>query len=563
MQIELPTLRFALRVILVAGCLASSSLASDSVISGTVTDSSGKPVRGATVKATAGIKSVSRFSQNDGRYQLTVAPGTYDLSVDAFGFGVARTSVDTANAASTDFHLQAAAPDLLRLTGSELESLLPDTREAKLLQGRCDSCHSFPTILHMRGLTAAKWKSFLPSMVRGSTSEPMANASPAALDEISAALEKYFGPDSPYIGPHAGPIDPGRIHHVDLSDEALRATVVEFDVPTKNAKPHSIEIENRTNVAWFGEESYFGNKLIKFDINSETFREFPLLTEKARPHTGGIAEDGTYWIALAHSNDPAKLGSVDPKTGEVKQYNWPEQEKTAAHTLALDHKGNIWLSGSPSGEIWSFSIKDKEFKTHQYPVPKTIPKGVLQEWEEISGEQHSPQASTYDVAVDNEGMIWFSQIQIGTLMRLDPATGKTKVIRPEGVVSIRGITVDADDNLWFGDFHGHRFGKLNVKTEAVKFYKPPTPNVTVYGVAFNKVDRNIWYADMNGNNITRFNPRTEQFTEFRIPSRPDRTYARFIGADAKGRVWFTEYFGDKIGYVDPTGGSSVRIASVQ
>src|SRR5260370_34334959 len=112
--------------------------------------------------------------------------------------------------------------------------------------------------------------------------------------------------------------------------------------------------------------------------------------------------------------DLANLGPVDRKTGDVKQYNRPEQTKTAAHTLALCRQGNIWLSGSPSGEIWSFSIRDKAFKTHQYPVPKTIPKGVLQEWEEIAGEQpRSPQASTYDVAVDNEGMIWFSQIQIG------------------------------------------------------------------------------------------------------------------------------------------------------
>jgi streptogramin lyase len=52
------------------------------------------------------------------------------------------------------------------------------------------------------------------------------------------------------------------------------------------------------------------------------------------------------------------------------------------------------------------------------------------------------------------------------------------------------------------------------------------------------------------------------FTEFPIPSRADRTYARFISIDAKGRVWFTEYFGDRIGYVDPTGGDSRPMASL-
>jgi virginiamycin B lyase len=538
-------------------CLTVSLAASDSTIRGVVTDSGGKPVRGATVKATKGTRSVSRFTQNDGRYDITVAPGTYDVSVEAYGFGVKKASVDTAKGEETNFGLSAAPPDIFRLTGSELEGLLPDTPEKKLLSASCIECHGFPTVLHRRGNTASEWKGFLPAMVRGTMDEPFANSSPATLDGISAALEKYFGPDSPYFSPDADPQDLSKVKHVNLSDEALRATVVEFTVPTAISRPHSIEIDTKTNTAWFGEESFFGNKAARFDIDTETFHEFPLLTEKARPHTGAVAKDGTYYVALAHADDPAKLASVDPKTGEVKQYYWPEKQKISAHTLTIDHVGNIWFSGSPSGEIWAFDTETKKFKTYRNPPPQTVPKGSAQDWEQIPGEpSRPPQARTYDVAEDNEGMVWFSEIAIGTLARLDPATGIVNNYRPEATVSIRGITVDPQDNLWFGDFHGHRFAKMNVKTGAVKFYKPPTPYATVYGVTFNKADGNVWYADMNGNNITRFNPKTEQFTEFRIPSRPDRTYARFIGADAKGRVWFTEYFGDRIGYVDPTGGET-------
>jgi len=541
-------------------CLTASLGATDATIKGTVIDSAGKPVRGATVKATMGTKSVSRFTQNDGRYDISVAPGTYDVSVEAYGFGIKKSSVDTAKREETNFRLSAAPLDVSRLTGSELESLLPDTPEKKLLSAKCIECHGFPTVLHRRGNTAAEWKGFLPAMVRGATNEPFANASQATLDAISAALGKYFGPDSPYFSPDADPQDLSKVKHVELSDEALRATVVEFTVSTAISRPHSIEIDTKTNTAWFAEESFFGNKAVRFDIDTETFHEFPLLTEKARPHTGAVAQDGTYYVALAHADDPAKLASVDAKTGEVKQYYWPEKQKVPAHTLTIDHVGNIWFSGSPSGEIWAFDTETKEFKTYKNPPPKTIPKGSAKDWEQIPGEiPGPPHAATYDVAVDNEGIVWFSEIAIGTLTRLDPSTGDIKNYRPEGAVSIRGITVDPQDNLWFGDFHGHRFGKMDVKTGAVKFYKPPTPNATVYGVTFNKVDGNIWYADMNGNNITRFNPKTEQFTEFRIPSRPDRTYARFIGADNRGRVWFTEYFGDKIGYVDPTGEKSRRL----
>jgi len=538
-------------------CLSGTGLAATSVIHGTITDSSGKPLRGATISAKSGIKSITRFSQSDGKYEISVVAGTYDVTADVYGFAGKKVSVDTSKAGETNFSLAAANLSLGRLTGSELESLLPDTRETRLLRSHCIECHSLPTVIHNRGKSAAEWKEFLPQMTHGATDEPFENADPKELDALSAALEKDFGADSPYFNLDAdGSQLKAHVKHVEPSDDALRATIIEYDVPTKISRPHSIEIDQRTNVAWFGEESYYGNKATRFDMQAEKFKEYPLLTEKARPHTGAVASDGRYWVALAHSNDPAKLASVDPETGEVKEYYWPEKKGPAAHTLTLDHSGNVWFSGGTSGDLWSFDAKKQQFASHAYAVPAAYPKGTMQDWGEIPGEMHPAQGRSYDVAVDNEGMVWFSEIAVGTLVKLNPATGETKDIHPEGTVSIRGITVDPQDNLWFGDFLGHRFGRLNVKTGEVKFYKPPTPNATVYGVTYNQVDGAIWFADMSGNNVTRFDPKTEHFSEYPIPQRPDRSYERFIGADVKGRVWFTEYFGDRIGFVDPTGEST-------
>src|SRR5579862_6213040 len=549
--------RRILWALLIGLCAFASLNASTFVIKGIVTDNAGKPIRGAVISAKSGIKTISRFSQSDGKYEIAVPAGTYDVSVEAYGFALKKASVDTAKAEETNFTLAPANLSLARLTGSELESLLPDTAEVRLVRSRCIECHSLPTIIHRRGQSAEEWKDFLPQMAHGATDEPFANATPQELDALSGALGKYFGPESPYFSPESDASQlKAHVKHVEPSDEALRATLIEYDVPTKISRPHSIEIDTRTNVAWFGEESFFGNKATRFNLTTEKFQEYPLLTEKARPHTGAVGPDGRYWVALAHSNDPAKLASVDPETGEVKQYYWPEKKGPAAHTLTLDHSGNVWFSGGTSGDLWSFDVKKQQFSSHAYAVPAAYPKGTMQDWGEIPGESHPAQGRSYDVAVDNEGMVWFSEIAVGSLVKMNPANGETKDIRPEGTVSIRGITVDPQDNLWFGDFLGHRFGKLNVKTGAVKFYKPPTPNATVYGVTYNQVDGNVWFADMSGNNVTRFDPKTEAFTEFPIPQRPDRSYARFIGADANGRVWFTEYFGDRIGFVDPTGEST-------
>jgi hypothetical protein len=75
-------------------CLATSLEAADSSIHGVIADSAGKPLRGAIVKATAGNLSISGYSQNDGRYEISVPAGTYDISVDAYGFGPKRLSKD-------------------------------------------------------------------------------------------------------------------------------------------------------------------------------------------------------------------------------------------------------------------------------------------------------------------------------------------------------------------------------------------------------------------------------------------------------------------------------------
>lgn len=63
-------------------CVRLITSASDSVIGGQVTDEARKPVRRAVVKAAAGGRAISRYTQDDGRYEIMARPGTYDISAD-------------------------------------------------------------------------------------------------------------------------------------------------------------------------------------------------------------------------------------------------------------------------------------------------------------------------------------------------------------------------------------------------------------------------------------------------------------------------------------------------
>jgi virginiamycin B lyase len=86
-------------------------------------------------------------------------------------------------------------------------------------------------------------------------------------------------------------------------------------------------------------------------------------------------------------------------------------------------------------------------------------------------------------------------------------------------------------------------------------YQPPTEKARPYGLVLDKKTGSIWYADFSGNNITRFDPKTEQFIEYPIPTHG--AYPRFVGLDSKGRVWFGEWWNNKLGVLDPEGSQTL------
>jgi virginiamycin B lyase len=531
--------------LLVSNTVASSRLE----IRGIVTDVSGKPIRGAVVTATVGDKSVSVFSQQNGRYDMSVVDGHYDVSADAYGFGSEARAIDIRESTNVNFQLKPAW-DITHLSGAEIENLLPDNPQTRLIRGACTDCHNLDVITRKRGATPAEWSSFLPQMPRGRLALPQSWDS-AMFAAFGNAAGQYLGPDATFLGPQSPQPPANVIMHKDISDEALNAKITEYTVPTDKAMVHSIMVDPKGQFAWFSEFDFPSNKIGRFDIEKEKFDEYVVPTPRSAPHTGLIAKDGRFWVALDGSHK-SKLAAVDRTTGKITEYEWPEKENLDNRTIAMDGAGNFWLSGSANDELWNFDMETKQFKAWKFPVPQDYPDDSLGAWLKVPGRPASTVvAGSYHVAVDSKGIVWFSQLRLGTLNSLDPHTGKIRTYKPSGTPSIRGILVDQEDNIWFCSFHGHKIGELNPKTGEIKEFQPPTPNATPYGMVEDRRNGYIWFSDLNGNSITRFDPVKKDFIEYPIPTRA--ASPRFIGIDPIGRVWFSEFFAGKIGVVDPGG----------
>src|SRR5271157_3925754 len=109
---------------LVLTLVTTGMAAADSRFHGVVTDEAGKPVRGAIVKGTAGFKSVIRYTHADGRYDIALPPGSYSVSVEAFGLAGKRLTKEATETGETNLALTHRL-DLSRLSGADLENLLP------------------------------------------------------------------------------------------------------------------------------------------------------------------------------------------------------------------------------------------------------------------------------------------------------------------------------------------------------------------------------------------------------------------------------------------------------
>ena len=527
-------------------CLATTLSAADAVIHGVVKDGAGKPVRGAIVKAAAGNLSISAYSQNDGRYEITVPAGSVDVSADAYGFGPKRQTIDASQAVEVNFTMTPRI-DVTRLSGAEIDSLLPDTAEMRMIRATCIACHNFDRIIKRRGSTSAQWQEFLPTMT-GDRKMFQPQYTPEQLGALGAALEKYFGPDAPFFGPDSEPPTVSQIKHANMTDTALKATYREYKVPTPEAWVHSVAVDPTRDIAWFAEYDYQSNKVGRFNIAKQTFEEYPVPTPKSVPHTPIVGLDGRVWMAMDARDVPTKLVSVNPATGVLKEYKWPEKS-AGTHTVAVAPDGNLWMSSmSSSDEFLSFDVETEKFKAYKHKLPAAYPEGSAGAYQKYGGK---PVGITYAVNVDSKGYVWFTETMLGTIARLDPKTGETMEFKPPQTPNMDGIIVDNQDNVWFSDFMGNKLGELDAKTKAFTMYQPPTAMARPYGLVQDKKTGYIWYGDFSGNSITRFDPKTKELVEYPIPTHG--AYPRFIGLDSKGRVWFGEWWNSKLGMLDPEG----------
>jgi len=536
---------------LLIGLLATSALsaltevavaAGNSTLRGIVTDAAGAPVRGAIVKASSGGKSIARYTDQHGRYHISgLQPGRYEVSVNAYGFAVEKQKKDIAEASELAIKLSRPS-DETALTSADLRYLFPTTPVAYDVYSTCSTCHGLESVLPMRGLTAEAWESFLPAMTVDRWGR---NFFPnqARVKYLANGLEQMFGPQGP-LGPDAKP-DLSHVRHTPIADAALGATITEYEIPSPRTMVHSVTVDDNTGTVWFSEYDASSNKIARFDPETEKFEQFSIPVPQSNAHTGTVLRNGSYLVGLDRPGTDGKVVRVD-RDGKLTVYEFPGKPFGARMVVADPSRDDTAWAVSAE-ELWRLNTETKAWQVFKNPVTREFPDGSYGSMIALPGQR--PNARGYAVAVDSKGVPWVTQLDLGIVFKVDPETGKTTSYRMPKVRSARGIAIDAEDNIWFADYYGSKLVKLDPKTGDVKLYQPPTAHASPYGVTFDPRRNVIWFADTVGNNVTRFDPKSEKFTEYAMPTRNNSI--RFMGVDARGRIWYGSFWNGVLGVVDP------------
>ncbi len=120
-----------------------------------------------------------------------------------------------------------------------------------------------------------------------------------------------------------------------------------------------------------------------------------------------------------------------------------------------------------------------------------------------------------------------------------------------------GLAVDKDNNIWIAS---GKLGSLLVfNTKTLEFDKiikiPNWPEQTrimgsmVWNMKFDK-NGDLWFTDELSNSIWKYFVKEGKFENYRLLE--EGGYPQSIALDSAGNAWFTQFFGNRLGFIEPS-----------
>jgi virginiamycin B lyase len=312
----------------------------------------------------------------------------------------------------------------------------------------------------------------------------------------------------------------------------------QYKVPTDNSEPRHITVGSDGNL-WFTE----GNEFFTSNPDPDTGGTFHNQIGRITPG-GEITEfrvDGCQCFlndivqgpddVLYFTTNNQGLGRITT-SGEVLPTVEPGNFSALGNGVAA-HGDDVWYTDFNNDSLWRYDVPSGEFT--QFVVP-------------------TPDANPFDVAVDANGIVWFTEAgALAAIGRLDPADG-TFTETPVTGSSPRHIAIASDGKVWFTDRFSHRVGYLDPSNDQVSQFDTLTPNAGPQDIAAAE-DGSVWFTQARVGNVARITPDgtiTEEGKAVKDDpnSGLESAFGITIGPDGRS-VWYTKPANNQIARLTP------------
>jgi len=448
----------------------------------------------------------------DGDFRIDrLRPGTYEIGVTVPARSAAKEVLELGGdtLSRVDFQLLPDAEFLHILPSVHWLSLLPEGEMKREFLLNCGSCHEISYGRVMRNgepRTAADWLEAIGLM----RSIDVYGLTPPDFDDARYAE---------WLGSNLDAAAIARLRPAPRASGAvLDARITEYPVPKTPSLPHDIAVGPNGRV-WI--TGFYNNVIWALDPSSGNIQSYPV---NETPEVMGQVRalsfdgDGMLWVLLGGTESVVRLNPVDGaiETFHVGMY---------PHSIEVDSGGRLWFNDYISAAARIGSIDPVSGELALYTVPGAG----------LTPAQGLP--LLYGLQIDRDDVLWGTMLAANKLFRFDT---RSKAVRlfdmPHTNSGPRRPGIGPDGAIWIPEFNTGTLTRFDPVTAEFSRYDLGSSTLGPYDVAVDQKSGHVWVAASLGSALVRFDPVSGRRDTYPLPTEP--AYPRHIAIDAvTGDVW--------------------------
>jgi virginiamycin B lyase len=211
----------------------------------------------------------------------------------------------------------------------------------------------------------------------------------------------------------------GRVGMLDASTGKLH----HYSLPTANCGPAGLAVDLATKRVWFSES--YADRIGELDIATGKITEFKMSDQSTGLTSGpaGVALDaaGRVWFGKLEG----KIGMLDPATGAITLRDVPDPAGRPAGVTVAEN-GDVWMVSLDGNAVLRYIPTTEQFL--RVPLPSGSPDT------KPSTPPFARSSRPFGIAMDHKGNVWISEQYTGNLGVIRSGSSTAEIFSPHGVV---------------------------------------------------------------------------------------------------------------------------------